>query len=391
MAETAESPVRILVVDDEPDLEVLMRQRFRHKLRNGEYDLVFAHNGHQALDTLAREGDIEMVVTDINMPEMDGITLLSKLKQHDAQLRAIVVSAYGDIENIRAAMNQGAYDFVTKPIDFQDLEITIEKTIGEVRAVREARVARDQLIALEQELGVAQTIQRSMLPAPDKTLDLEAFEIYGAMQPAKAVGGDFYDFFKLDGGALGVFIGDVSGKGVPAAIFMALARTIVKSTAVALREPGTSLQQANRLLCNENVMSVFSTLFYATFSPEDGSGTYCSAGHNAPFIVAPDGETRQMARADGLVIGIEPDAAYSGHAMKLRPGETLFLYTDGVTEAMREDRSMFGEERLANVLSAHAALAPRALAEAVFEDVGAFCAGAPQNDDITVLVVRYRA
>mgnify|MGYP006284423653 CR=1 FL=1 len=386
--ETNGGAVRILVVDDEPDLETLMRQRFRHKLRDGHYDFVFARNGVEALEVLEREGDIEMVVTDINMPEMDGITLLAKIKDYDARLRAIVVSAYGDIENIRAAMNQGAFDFVTKPIDFQDLEITIEKTIEDVRAMRAARQAHDQLVALEQELDVAKTIQQAMLPAAGKTLeDLSQFEIHGAMEPAKAVGGDFYDFFKLDGGMLGAFIGDVSGKGVPAAIFMALARSVVKSTAIALRNPEDSLRQANTLLCGENTTSVFATLFYVTL--DGGRGAYCSAGHNAPFIVPPEGPVRQMDRVGGLVLGIEPETPYTRGELELKPGETLFMYTDGVTEAMREDRSMYGEKRLAETLAAHAGDAPRHMLEAVFESVHSFGKGAPQHDDITALAIRY--
>ena len=128
---------KILVVDDEPDLEILIRQKFRKKIREGEYDFVFAGNGRHALEQLEQHPDVEIVLSDINMPEMDGLTLLSKLNDQHVLLKAVIVSAYGDMENIRMAMNRGAFDFVTKPVDFYDLELTIEKTLSHVRQLRQ--------------------------------------------------------------------------------------------------------------------------------------------------------------------------------------------------------------------------------------------------------------
>lgn len=127
---------KILVVDDEEDLKVLIKQRFRRKIRNHEYDFVFAENGRHALEQLALHSDIDLVLSDINMPEMDGLTLLTKLNEQNSLLKSVMVSAYGDMENIRVAMNRGAFDFITKPIDFKDLEITIEKTIAHVETIK---------------------------------------------------------------------------------------------------------------------------------------------------------------------------------------------------------------------------------------------------------------
>lgn len=128
---------KILVVDDEEDLKILIKQRFRQKIRQKEYDFIFAENGKHALQQLIEHQDVDLVLSDINMPEMDGLTLLSKLKEQNSILKSVIVSAYGDMENIRIAMNRGAFDFITKPIDFKDLEITIEKTIEHVEAVRQ--------------------------------------------------------------------------------------------------------------------------------------------------------------------------------------------------------------------------------------------------------------
>ena len=130
---------RILVVDDEPDLEALIQQKFRHQIRDGKVSFVFARDGVEALFTLGENHDIDLVVSDINMPRMDGLTLLQKLQETEEKLSTIIVSAYGDMTNIRTAMNRGAFDFLTKPIDFQDFEATIAKTIRHVEVLRDAR------------------------------------------------------------------------------------------------------------------------------------------------------------------------------------------------------------------------------------------------------------
>ncbi len=127
---------KILVVDDEEDLKILIKQRFRQKIRQNEYEFIFAENGRHALEQLLEHTDVDLVLSDINMPEMDGLTLLSKLSEQNSLLKSIMVSAYGDMENIRTAMNRGAFDFITKPIDFKDLEITIEKTIAHVNTIK---------------------------------------------------------------------------------------------------------------------------------------------------------------------------------------------------------------------------------------------------------------
>jgi len=128
---------KILVVDDESDLEILIKQKFRQKIRENHYEFVFAINGRHALEQLQEHPDVDVVLSDINMPEMDGLTLLSKLNEKQSILKSVIVSAYGDMENIRTAMNRGAFDFVTKPVDFGDLELTIEKTIKQVNQMRE--------------------------------------------------------------------------------------------------------------------------------------------------------------------------------------------------------------------------------------------------------------
>ena len=137
---------KILVVDDEPDLEGLVLQRMRRDIRSGRYSFVFARNGVEALEQLNGNDEIDIVITDINMPEMDGLTLLEQIPAFDPKVRCVIVSAYGDMKNIRTAMNRGAFDFLNKPIDFEDLRLTIEKSLEHLKSMREAFEARDKML-----------------------------------------------------------------------------------------------------------------------------------------------------------------------------------------------------------------------------------------------------
>ena len=189
MTSTQES-YRILVVDDEPDLEPLMLQRMRRDIRSGRYKFVFAQNGVEALEKLRQENDIDMVLSDINMPQMDGLTLLVQIPKVDPNIRSVIISAYGDMKNIRMAMNRGAFDFVTKPVDFEDLQVTIDRTLRNMAEWREALQSRDRLVALQNELDVARGMQQSILPT--RFPKDPSYAVYGKMQPARNVGGDFF-------------------------------------------------------------------------------------------------------------------------------------------------------------------------------------------------------
>ena len=227
--------VKILSVDDELDLEVLLTQYFRRQIRKGEYEFAFAHNGLEALQKLLETPDFDIILSDINMPEMDGLTLLAKVNElKNPAMKCIMVSAYGDMDNIRSAMNKGAFDFATKPIDLDDLSRTIEKAIEQVRYIRESQQEHNQLESIKNDLAIAGEIQQTILPRsfppfPELT---EVVDIYASMTPAKDVGGDFYDFFQIDDERIGLVIADVSGKGVPASLFMAVSRTLLRATAL---------------------------------------------------------------------------------------------------------------------------------------------------------------
>lgn len=157
-------PVKILSVDDEQDLELLLTQYFRRKIRKGEYEFFFAHNGLEALTILLKEKDIDIILSDINMPEMDGLTLLTKVNEmRNPALKCIMVSAYGDMGNIRSAMNNGAFDFATKPIDLDDLSVTIEKAVEQIEYIKNSQKEHTQLESIKSDLAVAREIQHAIL------------------------------------------------------------------------------------------------------------------------------------------------------------------------------------------------------------------------------------
>ena len=396
-----DEPHKILVVDDEPDLEQLVLQRMRREIRRGRYAFVFARNGVEALDRLNEDGSIDMVLTDINMPEMDGLTLLKQIPSVDPNVRSVVVSAYGDMKNIRTAMNRGAFDFVTKPIDFEDLRITIERTLEHLIMLREALEARDKLVALRSDLDLASRMQQSILP--DKFPESPDYEIFAGMEPARDVGGDFFDMIELAEGRVGITVADVSGKGVAAALFMMSSRTLLNSVAVAranpgdvlgevnrLLRPGDVLSEVNRLLQENNDAAMFVTVFFAIYDSTTGELVYSNGGHNPPVILHADGSSSLLAQDPGVALGVAPEFTYDMYNATLEPGEALVLYTDGVTEAENEKTEQFGLDRLRGILGGSPPTSAKEINTKVFESVKDFAGKAPQFDDITCLTLYRR-
>ena len=384
--QTEERPYKILVVDDEPDVEPLVLQRMRRQIRSKVYEFVFARNGLEALDVLNQEQDVDLVLSDINMPQMDGLTLLEQIPKVDPNLRSVIISAYGDMKNIRTAMNRGAFDFVTKPIDFEDLQITIDRTLRHMAEWREALESRDKLVALQNELDVASQMQQSILPTEFPSSD--RFELYGGMEPARNVGGDFFAVQPLDLGALGLAIADVSDKGVPAALFMMSARTLLRGSSIGLRDPGPVMNEVNNLISADNAAAMFVTLLYATYNPESGDFRYSNGGHNPPIVVRADGAATPLPPTRGIALGLMPDLPYEEDSIRLEPGDSIVMYTDGVTEAMDAAGEEFGMERLQDVFQGQPLTNVQTATESIFAAVHAFSQDVPQTDDITIMILR---
>lgn len=380
-------PVEILVVDDEPDLQLLIRQKFRKKIRSNEWAFHFAHNGFEALDVLDHNPGVSLIMTDINMPGMDGLTLLDRLSHRSEIFKSIVISAYGDLSNIRTAMNRGAFDFVTKPVDFDDLEITIAKTLREVKAFEEAMRSQQALFSIQRELAVAARIQEVLIR--DKELKTEHVDIHALLEPAQEVGGDFYDFFTLDDNRIGIVIGDVSGKGVSAALFMAITKTLLRAIAMDGRPTADCLTYVNTLLHPQSLPEMFVTCCYGILNTGTGEFEYTTAGHFPPFVIRSNGEIAQppMTRSVGLCM--VNTFKYTSATVTLQPGDSIFLYTDGLDEATRNNGEQFTIQRIQESLADTVGATSSARIERVVADVKAFTHEAPQSDDLTLLSLRY--
>jgi serine phosphatase RsbU (regulator of sigma subunit) len=241
---------------------------------------------------------------------------------------------------------------------------------------------RDKL-ALKGDLEIARQIQFGLLPFEPFSRDGTA--IYAAMRPANTVGGDYFDIIELGEGRIAIAIGDVAGKGIPAALLMALLQGSLR-TLLSAGLRGPELVRTLNVHLHANIPSNrLITLFYAEYDPATGALRYVNGGHNAPFVLRPSGVERLA--ATGMALGIVPDAAFEARETALAPGERLFLFTDGITEAFDPQEREYGEERLQAWLLAHPALGPPDLIEGVREDVLAFCGSVRPRDDITMMVV----
>ena len=378
-----QEPYKILVVDDEPDLEPLMLQRMRRNIRSGRYQFVFAHNGVEALEMLSQDEDIDMVLSDINMPRMDGLTLLEQIPKVDPNIRSVIISAYGDMKNIRTAMNRGAFDFVTKPVDFEDLQVTIDRTLRHMEEWREALLSRDKLVALQNELDVARGMQQSILPV--QFPEGPGYKVYGKMQAARNVGGDFFDVMNLNEDRIGLAVADVSDKGVPAALFMMSSRTLLKGAAIGHSSPGDVLREVNDLLLENNEGTMFVTVLYAVYDPSSRRLTYANGGHNTPLVIHADGTSTLLPLTGGVALGIVPNLEYEQNSVTLSPGDVVILYTDGVTEAMNVDDEQFGLDPLIELFATNPPRDPEKATMDVFDAVNSFAGDMPQSDDITCL------
>jgi serine phosphatase RsbU (regulator of sigma subunit) len=248
---------------------------------------------------------------------------------------------------------------------------------------------RAQLASIQKELDTARTIQHMLVPRTFPPFpDRKDFDIHAQMTSAKAVGGDFFDFFLLGEDRLGVVIGDVSGKGIPAALYMAVTRTQIKTTALKGVRPEECLLEVNRVLVRENVGGLFATCFYGILNTRTGEFCYCSAGHNPPYLLRASGAVESIPEVGGIPLGLFGDMGYTGSCAQIEPGDALFLYTDGVPEANNAAEEEFTYDCLLASLRDTTSLACRDMIDRLTRELLAFTAGAPQSDDITMLCIR---
>ncbi len=244
---------------------------------------------------------------------------------------------------------------------------------------------------MESELKIAKNIQMSFLPKRFPPFpDISRFDLHASLEPAREVGGDLYDFFLLDDSHLFFSVGDVSGKGVPAALFMAVTKTLVKGNAEPGMDPADILAKVNTELCVDNEQLLFVTMFCAILDFTTGDLVFSNAGHNPPVLLRQGGTTEFLDVPRGLFLGIMEETAYRTGRIALAPGDALVVYTDGVTEAMNEAEELYSSQRLLGLLQAATDKSAVALTDAVMESVITYEGDAPQADDITVLALTYK-
>ena len=374
------SKCRVLLVDDaRSSLDVLVEALQGHHL------LSVALDGESALRSIAHSPP-DLVLLDLMMPRLDGYEVCKRLRAQPAtrELPIIFLSSLGEAKSKARGFEAGGTDYITKP--FEAIEVR-----ARVRSLLKGKMYQDSVRAnLENELRVAQEIQRGMVPKDFRSLGSGLpIDLHALLEPAKEVGGDLYDVFPLGDGRVCMVLGDVSGKGIPAALFMAITATLLRSTARHVQRPEEILSHANQELSRDNPSSMFVTLFCAVLDTRTGLVSCASGGHTSPVLVRPGQPPQLLADRPGTVVGIQPDLVFEPREIQLESGDTLVLYTDGVTEAFDPDRELFGEERLLEALR-EVAPSSKEMLERVLASVRTFARGAPQSDDIALLAIRWR-
>ena len=383
---------RLLVVDDNEDNRYTLVRRLG---REGYTQVVTANDGREALEIM-RTQPIDLALLDIMMPDMNGYQVLERLKADPelSNLPVIMISAVEEIESVVRCIELGAEDYLPKPFNATLLRARVGASLEKKRLRDQVRAS---LRRLEQELAAARELQLAMLPPrfPEWTA-ARPVHLHAAMEPAREVGGDLYDMFWMDDGRLCFMVGDVSGKGAAAAMFMARMRSLVR-LAVGLWQrfdranvtPSAVARAVNRELFEENSGRMFVTLFLGFLDPATGRIAFANAGHPAPFVIPGKGELRRVDEKPEPPLGVRVDMAYTERSVDLVPGDSLFVFSDGVTDAADGEETLFGEARLGQVLDASRGDGVAALVDAVSRAVHAFGGAEPRADDVTMLALQW--
>jgi sigma-B regulation protein RsbU (phosphoserine phosphatase) len=368
------NPPRTLIADDQPHvLEAL-----RLLLKSEGYQIEAVTSPKAVLDHLeSRQYDV--LLMDLNYAldttsGQEGLDLLARVQRLDSTLPVVVMTAWGSIPLAVEAMRRGARDFVEKPWENSELLTTLRHQIEERRSRR------------PNEIEEAVATQRGLLP---RLPEVPGCRIAVTWQPAQAVGGDYLDLLDTGDGRLAFAIGDVIGKGVPAALLMSNLQAAIRLLASEMLPPSQVTARANRLVARNLGNGKFITFFYGLLDPANWRLTYTNAGHNAPILLKANGEVHRLDEG-GMVLGVFANGSYSQAEIEVGPGDRLLLFTDGVSEAENTSGECFGEERLVDLLRKNAHREADAIRETILHAVTQFCGGQFQ-DDLTTVVLAIEA
>jgi phosphoserine phosphatase RsbU/P len=374
------SDSRILIVDDtRSNVDVLL------EALRGDYKLSVALDGTTALQSVQKSPP-DLVLLDIMMPGIDGYEVCRQLRAHEStrELPVMFLSSLEDVRNKAQGFEVGGNDYLTKP--FEVIEVK-----ARVRSLLKAKAYADAVReAMARDLGIAREIQMGILPAdPAAAIKGTGLFVHAVIEPAREVGGDLYEVLRTSDDRVVVALGDVSGKGIPAALFMAVTVTVLRTLARQIAEPDEILRRLNEELAAQNPRGMFVTIQCLVFDLAQRRVSFAGAGHHSLVVLSRDSPPRLACESTGMPAGLMRQNAISRETLPLSSGDTFVLFSDGVSEALNPAEDLYGEERLL------AALAPTSVTTAaeavthVMADVRAFTAGAKQSDDITVLAVQY--
>jgi len=379
-------PKTILVVDDEPDIRLFMEDYLM------QYNVLTASDGVEALEIIKENRDeIDLVITDIRMPRMDGMELLQEIKTSYPEIGAMVISAYGEISTAVEAIRQGAYDYIPKPFPepFDELDIIIARYFEKRHLEEQLRQhEQDEMERIHRELEDARQIQQSLLP--QEAPQIEGFEIAGASLPAKEVGGDFYDYLSL-GSNFGIVLADVSGKSLKGAMVAAMANGMLHAEVSGQNaiwdSPSKILGELNTALCPRLIQPMFTTMSLSIF--ETTRNRLCFSNAGLPYPIVKRGKKVWELEVNGLPLGVMNDAEYTELSLDLEAGDFVVFYSDGIIEATNEMEEMYQTERLIKVLQEiDLSLSANEMVDRILQDVTMFVGEVEQSDDITLVVVR---
>jgi sigma-B regulation protein RsbU (phosphoserine phosphatase) len=370
------SECRVLIVDDvKANVDMLVAA-----LRD-DFRLSVALDGEAALRAIARSAP-DLVLLDIVMPGIDGYEVCRRLRAEAAtrDLPIMFLSSLEDVRDKARGFELGANDYLTKP--FEILEVK-----ARVRSLLKAKAYSDAVrAAQERDLAIAREIQLGLLPSDFAALAKgTGLDVHAVIEPARQVGGDLFEVLRVSPDRLVVAVGDVCGKGITAALFMAVAVTLLRTLARQLETPAEILGRLNDELAAQNPRSMFVTM--ACLDVRGAKVTCANAGHDAALVVG-SSPPRSVAPSSGTVLGLFPGQEYANETVDLAPGDTLLLYTDGVSEAADAAQSLFGEDRVRECFADGGGKTASESVDRLLGRVRAFAAGAPQSDDITILALR---
>jgi sigma-B regulation protein RsbU (phosphoserine phosphatase) len=381
--------IEILAVDDDfTNLQVISNLL----VNLGNVRVTKAHNGPECLERIEQGPKPDCILLDVMMPLISGFEVCRKIREKYsiAELPIIILTAKNQVNDLVKGFQAGANDYVTKPFIKDELISRINTHIRLIETAQELAQTTAEKEAVNRELEVARKIQMSVLPKNFLT-ERSDLELYAVMEPARMVGGDLYDFFFIDDHRLCIVVGDVSDKGVPAALFMVTTRALMKLLAdrPEYHDPAALLTELNRILTRDNPRNMFVTLVISCLDLNTGEVIYANGGHDAPIKIDREGGIQRADSRYELVLGVKEHFVYHNLSLTLRPGEGLFFYTDGVTEAMNAEKRVFSSDRLTAGIQRLADVGAKQMVAGIMGQIKDYAGTHPQSDDITMLMVRY--